>query len=143
MSLCCHAIYVSNCPSCNFSTVSWLNTEVQQGYPEAKNGTAIKSDNGKPPISLIPAEYIEGTAAVFGFGGKKYGNNNFRKGLAHSRCLDAALRHILAILRGEQLDPESGLPHVFHASASLAMYDYMRLHYPELNDIHEQIKESK
>ena len=102
-----------------------------------------KHDQGKQPISFIPSEYIEGTAAVFGFGAKKYAAHNYRQGIAHSRLVDAALRHLLAILRGEQLDPESGLPHIYHASCSLAMYDYMRLKHPELNDIYEIIKEPK
>lgn len=101
----------------------------------------IKHDNGKAPISFIPSEYIEGTASVFQFGAKKYAAHNYRKGLAHSRLLDAAMRHILAILRGEEIDPESRLPHRYHASCSLAMYDYMVLHHPELNDIYELTKE--
>ena len=97
----------------------------------------VKADAGKAPISLIPTDYILGTAEVFNFGGKKYGLHNFRKGLAHSRCLDAAMRHILAILNGEQYDAESGQPHIYHASCSLAMYDYQRINHPELNDIYE------
>jgi hypothetical protein len=100
-----------------------------------------KFDAGKAPISLIPTEYILGTAAVFNFGGQKYGLHNFRSGLAHSRCLDAAMRHICAILAGEEIDAESGLPHVYHASCSLAMYDYMRVHHSALNDIHELVKD--
>jgi hypothetical protein len=105
--------------------------------------SGVKHDTGKPSITLIPSEFIEGTASVFNFGGKKYGLHNYRNGLAHSRCLDAAVRHLLAINRGEEIDPESGLPHVYHASCSIAMYDYMRLHYPELNDIHELVKVKK
>ncbi len=101
---------------------------------------AVKNDQSKPVISFIPAEYIEGTAAVFTFGAKKYAAHNYRHGMAHSRLLDAAMRHLLAILRGEELDPESGLPHVYHASCSLAMYDYMRTKFPELNDIFELTK---
>ena len=102
---------------------------------------ATKNDSGKPVINYIPAEYIEGTAAVFTFGARKYASYNYRKGMQHSRLLDAAFRHLLAIMRGEEIDPESGLPHVYHASCSLAMYDYMRLKFPNLNDVYEQIKE--
>lgn len=105
--------------------------------------SGVKHDAGKAPISLIPAEYIEGTAAVFGFGAKKYGAHNFREGISHSRLVDAVLRHIMAMLRGEVLDPESGLPHLHHASCSLAMLDYMQQRFPGLNDIYEQIKEIK
>lgn len=107
---------------------------------EDTNNKAKKFDNGKAPITLIPSEFLLGTANVFAFGAKKYGAHNYRLGLAHSRCIDAAMRHLLAIAAGEEIDPESGLPHVYHASCSLAMYDYSRIHHPELNDIHELIK---
>jgi len=99
--------------------------------------SAKKNDQGKPRISLIPASYINGTATVFNFGAQKYGADNFRQGLSHSRCLDAALRHITAILGGEEKDIESGLPHIYHASCSLSMYDYMRINHPNLNDLFE------
>lgn len=121
------------------------NTELADVLPgfESNKPKGIKYDNGKAPINLIPVDYILGTAKVFEFGGKKYGLHNYRLGLAHSRCLDAAMRHILAILGGEEIDPESGLPHIHHAACSLAMYDYQRIHHPGLNDIHELIKEAK
>lgn len=96
--------------------------------------SGIKNDAGKAPIHLIPVSTIHGMAFAFAFGGKKYGLHNFRNGLAHTRCLDAAMRHILAIVSGEDLDPESGLPHVYHAMCSLAMYDDSRLNHPELDD---------
>ena len=93
-----------------------------------------KFDQGKPMISLIPVETLLGEAAVFGDGILKYGKHNFRQGLDHTRPLDAAVRHILAILNCEDLDPESGRPHVYHARASLAIYDWQRLHHPNLDD---------
>ncbi len=114
--------------------------KMEQKQAELKITTGIKNDAGKAPISLIPSDFITGTAAVFNFGKGKYGKDNFRSGLAHSRCLDAAMRHILAIANGEELDPESGLPHVYHAACSLSMYDYMRINHPSLNDIYEITK---
>lgn len=84
----------------------------------------IKHDQGKAPISLIPTEFIVGVAEVFDFGAKKYGKHNFRLGMDHTRVLDAALRHLLAIVNGEDLDPESGKKHIYHAGCCLAMYSY-------------------
>ena len=100
----------------------------------SENGQGKKFDQGKPPVTLIPSETILGTAAVFGFGAGKYGRHNFRDGLQHSRCLDAAMRHLLAINAGEDIDPESGMPHIYHALCSLVMYDWQRLNHPELDD---------
>ncbi len=90
----------------------------------SSNEQGVKYDQGKAPISLIPVEAILGEADVFGFGATKYGRHNFRKGMDHSRVLDAALRHILAIVNGEDLDPESGKPHWAHARCCLAMYAF-------------------
>ncbi len=42
------------------------------------------------------------------------GANNWRGGISYSRLIAAALRHLFAVVRGEDLDPESGLPHVDH-----------------------------
>lgn len=105
--------------------------------------SGVKNDQGKAPISLIPSEFIIGTAEVFAFGGTKYGLHNYRQGIAWSRLVDAAMRHLLAINAGEWKDTESGLPHLYHTSCCLAMLSYMHTHYPELNDVYELIKERK
>lgn len=99
------------------------------------NKTAgVKHDNGKAPISLIPVEAILGEAQAFAFGATKYGRHNFRNGLDHSRVLDAAMRHILAIVNGEDLDPESGLPHWAHARCCLSMYAFYQTNNVGLDD---------
>lgn len=86
--------------------------------------TAHKKDEGKPPLSLIPRVALDAEAKVFGFGAKKYGRHNFKAGMDWSRVIDASLRHITAFADGEDLDPESGLSHIAHARASLAMLMY-------------------
>lgn len=93
-----------------------------------------KLDKGKPPISLLHRDFVEGTAQVMGFGVEKYERFNWCNGISHTRLLDAALRHIVAIIDGEDLDPESGLPHRHHACASLNMYCGMTVLHPELDD---------
>jgi hypothetical protein len=93
-----------------------------------------KFDQGKPAISLIPVETLLGVMDVFGMGIQKYGKHNFRAGLEHTRPLDASIRHTLSILNREDLDPESNKPHVYHAIASLVIYDWQRLHHPNLDD---------
>lgn len=61
------------------------------------------------------------TCLAMEYGITKYGRNNWKKGMAWSRLLDAALRHFVAAALGEEDDPESGLPHVAHGLASLHM----------------------
>lgn len=65
--------------------------------------------------AMDPAALLK-LAAVAGFGGQKYARYNFAKGYAWSLSFDAMARHMLAFWNGENLDPESGLPHVLHAA---------------------------
>lgn len=97
-----------------YSTTITTNIDVQP-----KGGT--KHDSGKPDISLLPRAFMEGTARAFMFGAQKYGRDNYKAGFELTRPLAAAQRHILAFLDGEDKDPESGLSHLDHAAASLAM----------------------
>ncbi len=52
----------------------------------------------------------------------KYGRSNFRAvGVRASIYYDAASRHLNAWFEGEAVDPDSGLPHLAHALACLAI----------------------
>ena len=50
------------------------------------------------------------------FGAKKYSRSGFLSVPdAHKRYMDALMRHLLAYGSGEEMDPESGMPHMWHA----------------------------
>lgn len=102
-----------------------------------------KNDKGKPSLTLIPGEAILAMGIALTYGADKYGRYNFRKGVQHSRLLDAAMRHLNAILRGEEIDEESGNHHLWHAMASLAMLEWMRVNRPDLNDMYVYTKRGK
>lgn len=94
----------------------------------------LKYDNGKPRISLIPREAILGMAQALTYGASKYSSDNFKNGIEYRRLVDAAMRHLLAWVDNENLDPESGLSHLDHALATLAMLKYMSENVPEMDD---------
>lgn len=101
---------------------------------DSGNRTGIKHDTGKPPITLLDRDFLEGTAQVMRFGAEKYGRHNWCKGISHTRLADAAMRHLIAWASGEDIDPESGLPHIDHAAASINMLrGNQRLH-PGMDD---------
>lgn len=81
---------------------------------------AIGSD--KLPIHLWPE-----TATILGSlglldGMLKYGRANFREiGVRATIYVDACRRHLTAWFEGEDTDPDSGLPHLAHALACLAI----------------------
>lgn len=99
-----------------------------------KDQGGTKFDQGKAPMSLLDATWLMGVAQVLAFGAKKYAAHNWRKGLAVSRCLDATLRHIYAFVNGEDLDPESGHSHLYHASCCLMFAANMMETRPDLDD---------
>jgi hypothetical protein len=94
----------------------------------------LKYDNGKPRLSLIPKEALWGMAQALTYGAQKYAADNYKLGIEYRRLADATLRHLTAWLDGEELDPESGLSHLDHAMASMAMLKYMATNVPEMDD---------
>ncbi len=96
--------------------------------------SAKKFDNEKPRISLIPTGPLIQIAQVLTYGARKYDAYNWTKGMSWSRLIDAKLRHTIAFNAGQDLDPESGLPHLAHSICSdLFLLEFMKTH-PELDD---------
>lgn len=96
--------------------------------------SAKKNDKGKPPISLIPKEALWGCAQAFEFGREKYGQWNYKDGIAYTRLADAAFRHLSQFIDGQDLDDESKLNHLFHCMASVAMLIDCHKTHPEKDD---------
>lgn len=70
------------------------------------------------------------TSPVLEFGAIKYEKLNYAKGMLYSRVMKSFRRHIYAHIAGEEVDAESGLPHVQHAACNLLFaYTYERLGY--------------
>lgn len=65
--------------------------------------------------SLVPLKAVGMIARVYNYGAQKYAAHNWRKGYDWSLSYDACRRHLDAFWEGENLDPESGLPHLAHA----------------------------
>lgn len=79
----------------------------------------LKHDASKPPLSLLPGKALWRVAEVLDYGAKKYAAHNWRKGLTYNRLLSAALRHLTALMDGEEMDSETGLHHAAHAVCEL------------------------
>lgn len=90
---------------------------VEQANAGAKEfHEAIKHDAGKIRLELLPIGPLEEVAKVMTLGANKYADHNWRKGFLWSRLIGAALRHIFAFARGEDLDAEWGTSHLAHAA---------------------------
>ena len=79
-----------------------------------------KADAGKIRPTLVPVSAIRAIAAIREYGCLKYHDPDNWKRVEPERYKDAAYRHWLAYLDGEQNDTESGLPHLWHLACNIA-----------------------
>lgn len=72
----------------------------------------------KPDLSLVPPALMIHVAKVMELGAVKYGPYNWRDNKVRCRVyLAAAMRHLQQYLDREDVDPESGQPHIAHAAS--------------------------
>lgn len=100
----------------------------------AKIQVGVKHDQDKSRVDLLDPEFLEGIGNVLKHGAEKYAAHNWRNGIAASRLIGAAYRHLGAINKGQDIDPESGLPHVYHLSCCVMFLSWMLSHKPEFDD---------
>lgn len=91
-------------------------------------------NDGKLRWSLIDFTALEPMVRVQEFGAKKYGDHNWKNGLHYNGLSESLLRHVFAFMRGEDLDQESGLPHVGHILANAMYLSYMWENKKEFDD---------
>lgn len=76
----------------------------------------------KAAMSCIPCQPLLELGLAMMEGARKYGRHNYRSaGVRASVYYDAALRHLMAWYEGEDIDPDSGLPHLAKAMACLVV----------------------
>lgn len=72
---------------------------------------------------LVPTEALAILARHYGVGARKYADHNWRKGYEWSKSYASLQRHAQAFWGGEDIDEETGSPHMagvaFHAFALL------------------------
>jgi hypothetical protein len=78
-----------------------------------------KDDSEKNRVDLLPFDALEEVAKVLTFGARKYADRNWEKGMGWMRIFGGVMRHTWAWCRGENTDPESGLPHLAHAACDV------------------------
>lgn len=80
---------------------------------------AIKYDQDKIRMDLLPIGPLTEIAKVLTFGATKYSDENWRQGFSYKRVYGALLRHTFLWIRGEDKDPETGLSHMAHAGCCI------------------------
>lgn len=100
--------------------VGGLTAEQKNEVEKKQLGTVgVKYDHGKPRIGLVATEFIVGIAEVLTLGAEKYTSDNWKLGMDYRRVYDSMQRHFNSWYGGEDLDPESGKSHLYHAGTCL------------------------
>lgn len=85
-------------------------------------------------FDLIPIGPLTELAKHYGRGARKYDDNNWRRGYEWSKNYAAAQRHMTQFWNGEDIDPETGTPHVICAAWHMfALHEFM-IEFPEYDD---------
>lgn len=109
-----------------------------------EKGTGLRHNEGKTRYDLVPAYAQEQYAKVLTVGAVKYAERNWEKGMPWSKVLSSLERHLQAIKRGEDYDPETGLLHSAHVMCNAAfLTEYYKI-YPQGDDRpHSYLKSPK
>ena len=86
--------------------------------------SALRYNTGKPKWSLVHMNSLVPMIRVLEYGALKYAPFNWQKPMKRDELLDSMQRHMAALIDGEELDKESGLPHIGHIMANAMFYSY-------------------
>lgn len=93
-------------------------TEPAGGVMDEGKERASRFNKGKLEWSNVDFKALEPMVKALMFGAKEYGKYNYRKGLIRDEILDSLMRHVFALLDGEENDPKSGESHIGHIQAN-------------------------
>lgn len=88
-----------------------------------------KDDANKLQLTLVSPYLIEEVAKVRMYGTCKYKDPDNWMSVCPQRYKDALYRHLIAYLKGEKIDQESGLSHLAHMACNISFLldeDYQR-----------------
>jgi hypothetical protein len=97
---------------------------------------AMRFNEGKLQWGLVEWKSMEPMVEVLMFGAQKYAPDNWKKGQDRMENLESAMRHLMAMMRGEILDPESGKPHVGHLMCCAMFNSYFDIVNPPGDNEH-------
>jgi hypothetical protein len=97
------------------------------------DSSGVRYNADKMRWALVDFDALEDMVRVLEFGAKKYSDNNWKNGLKTTEIFESMMRHLTAYLRGEDNDPESGLPHTGHLLCNAMFLSYMHKYKPDFD----------
>lgn len=105
------------------------------GQDEKKGlGTGKRYNEGKLRYDLVHPKAHEGMVEILTLGAKKYAERNWEKGMLWSNVISSLKRHLAAIERGEDFDPETGRLHADHLQCNAHFLSAYYHIYPQGDD---------
>lgn len=106
----------------------------RHGETRVTSSTGASKGTKEARYDLIPIPALDALARLYGKGAAKYAEHNWRLGYEWSKSYSAAQRHMAAFWSGENIDPETQVPHVINAAFHMfALATYITEH-PEFDD---------
>lgn len=104
------------------------------GETRVTSSTGASKGTKEERFDLIPVPALTYLARLYGKGAEKYAAHNWRLGYDWSKSYAAAQRHLNAFWAGEDIDPETQVPHVINVAFHMfALATYLTEH-PEFDD---------
>jgi len=97
-------------------------------------GTGLRYNSGKLRYDLVQGDAHKDMIEVLTMGANKYSDRNWENGMNWTTVIASMKRHIAAIERGEDYDPESGLLHVAHVQTNAHFLNAYYYIFPQGDD---------
>jgi hypothetical protein len=97
-------------------------------------GKGLRFNQGKLRYDLVEPRAFQDFVQVLTDGANKYFDRNWENGLSWTSVLASLKRHIAAIERGEDFDPESGRLHIAHAACNVHFLNSFYYTFPQGDD---------
>lgn len=99
---------------------------MDERHTELEADQKLKRDAGKLRWDLLPLGPMKGIVEVLTFGLNKGYKEDSWKQVDPKRYEAALWRHWYAVKSGEEIDPESGLPHMYHFLCNAMFLTYLK-----------------
>jgi len=109
----------------------------------SKDGKGLRHNKGKNPLHLVPPSLVFAVGEVLEKGASKYAERNWEKGMSWCTVYGCLMRHIMkwASPFHSDKDEETGLNHLYHAAANIAMLIEYQFSHPSLDDRPKHVDE--
>lgn len=112
----------------------YINLDKLNTMNQKKKHKGLRYNTGKLRLDLVQPWAHEQMVRVLTKGAEKYEDRNWERGMAWSNVIASLKRHLLAVEKGEDYDPETGELHVAHIACNAHFLTAYYKIYPQGDD---------